>query len=47
MGEKAAILRPLQNISPNNIIIMGDSAGGNLAIALVDWIMTSELRKTK
>ena len=24
---------------------MGDSAGGNLAIALVDWIMTSELRK--
>ena len=29
---------------PTNIIIMGDSAGGNLVIALVDWVMTSELK---
>jgi acetyl esterase/lipase len=42
---KSSYIETIAKHNPNNIIIMGDSAGGNLAIALVDWIMTSELRK--
>ncbi|MBT7397969.1 MAG: alpha/beta hydrolase fold domain-containing protein [Hellea sp.] len=42
---KSSYIETTAKHNPNNIIIMGDSAGGNLAIALVDWIMTSELRK--
>jgi acetyl esterase/lipase len=42
---KSRYIETIAKHNPNNIIIMGDSAGGNLAIALVDWIMTSELRK--
>jgi acetyl esterase/lipase len=42
---KSSYIETIAKHNPNNIIIMGDSAGGNLAIALADWIMTSELRK--
>jgi len=42
---KSSYLDVIKQHSPKNIIIMGDSAGGNLAITLTDWIMNSNLKK--
>lgn len=38
---RAHYLQTVQALNPKRVIIMGDSAGGNLAIGLADWLSTN------
>lgn len=38
---RAHFLKTIETDAPRNVIIMGDSAGGNLAIGLAHWLSTS------
>lgn len=38
---RAHFIKTVETLKPKRVIIMGDSAGGNLAIGLADWLATS------
>jgi len=38
---RAHFIKTIETLKPKRVIIMGDSAGGNLAIGLADWLGTN------
>ena len=38
---RAHFIKTVETLKPKRVIIMGDSAGGNLAIGLADWLSTN------